>query len=474
MKFLGFLLLIVLPSQLFSGTVMTVRGPIDSSELGRTLEHEHILVDFIGAEETGYHRWNRGEVSEKVLPYLQQAKDLGFQSMVECTPAFLGRDPRLLKSLSETTGLHLVTNTGYYGARENKYIPEDVQKLSADELAARWIQEFENGIEDTGIKPGFIKIGVDRGDTLSPMHEKLVRAACRTHLQTGLTIACHTGPTQAIFHMVEILEEEGVSPEALIWVHATQSDQETQLMAARLGVWLSLDNVTPLPNRIDFVSRGIVRLKNAGLTDRVLISHDAGWYRPGEENGGNFRDYTAISTYLAPQLMRRGFNTAAIDQLLVDNPRRAFELGVHRSSEHTSAFIGSGLLIKSVTSDSVAIRTRITKYPQDSKRKNIGVPGQVRVAYQSEIGHAGMTDWIAVSADKDFTHDFSINGLRKNTEYTLTAEARQRSYRTRHRHPISNRSNRTLSSYSSSSAIKTPGRIFTAQMIAAMIQITAA
>jgi phosphotriesterase-related protein len=47
---------------LTAGTIMTVQGPIDSSELGRTLEHEHILVDFIGAEETGYHRWDRKEV----------------------------------------------------------------------------------------------------------------------------------------------------------------------------------------------------------------------------------------------------------------------------------------------------------------------------------------------------------------------------------------------------------------------------
>lgn len=408
-----------------AGTVMTVRGPIDSSELGRTLEHEHILVDFIGAEETGYHRWNRDEVSEKVLPFLEQAKALGYQSIVECTPAFLGRDPRLLKSLSEKTGLHIVTNTGYYGARENKYIPADVQKLSADELAARWIKEFENGIEDTGIKPGFIKIGVDRGETLSPMHEKLVRAACRTHLKTGLTIACHTGPTQAIFQMAEILEEEGVSPEALIWVHATQADQESQLRAAKLGLWVSIDNINSTPKRIDFVSKALVRLKNSGLQNRVLLSHDAGWYRPGEENGGKFRDYTAISKHLVPQILRMGFNTTYADQLLIGNPQRAFELGVHPSSEHTSAFIGSGLMIKKITRDSVSIQTKITKYPEENTSKKLGVPGQVRLSYQSEVGHMGMTDWVSVSADHDFTHDFSIRGLRENTDYTFTVETRR-------------------------------------------------
>ena len=409
---------------LSAGTVMTVRGPIDTSELGRTLEHEHILVDFIGANESGYHRWDRDEVTARVLPYLEEVKALGFQTIVECTPAFLGRDPRLLKSLSEKTGMHIVTNTGYYGARENKYIPEDVQKLSADELAARWIREFENGIEDTGIKPGFIKIGVDRGDRLSAMHEKLVRAACRTHLKTGLTIACHTGPTQAIFQMVEILQEEGVSPEALIWVHATQADQESQLKAAKIGLWVSIDNVNPSPNRIDFVSRALVRMKNAGFQDRALLSHDAGWYRPGEENGGNFRDYTAISTYLNPQLLRMGFNTAAVDQLFINNPGRAFELGVHSSSEHTSAFLGRGIQVKNITQSSASVLAQLTKYPNSGKNA-VGAPGQVRLSYYSDSGHGGMTDWVSVSADNDFTHDFALSGLRKHSEYTLTVEARR-------------------------------------------------
>jgi len=156
------LLLSLVCCGLSAGTIMTVLGPIDSKELGQTLEHEHILVDFVGAEDTGNHRWDQENVLEAVLPYLLEAKALGFKSIVECTPAYLGRDPRLLKSLSEKTGLHLITNTGYYGARENKFIPVDVQKLSANDLASRWIEEFENGIEDTRIKPGFIKIGVDR------------------------------------------------------------------------------------------------------------------------------------------------------------------------------------------------------------------------------------------------------------------------------------------------------------------------
>ncbi|MDA0347681.1 MAG: phosphotriesterase [Verrucomicrobia bacterium] len=315
---------------LTAATIMTVSGPIDSQELGMTLEHEHILVDFIGAEETGYHRWDRASVKKQVLAHLLQARSLGFNSLVECTPAFLGRDPLLLKSLAEETGLNIITNTGYYGARENKFIPSDIQKLTADELAELWIKEFKTGIEGTGIRPGFIKIGVDRDPELSAMHEKLLRAACRTHLATGLTIACHTGPTIAIFQMAGILQEEGVATDTLIWVHATQDTPENQIKAAEMGLWVSIDNVTDADNRIEYVATGLSRLKEAGLLHRVLISHDAGWYRPGEPDGGSFRPYTAISEKLIPKLQSMGFNQADLDQLLVENPSRAFAIQIRR------------------------------------------------------------------------------------------------------------------------------------------------
>lgn len=289
-----------------------------------------MLVDFIGAEETGYHRWDREIVKNQLLPHLHQLKSLGFDSLVECTPAFLGRDPRLLRLLATEIELNIITNTGYYGARENKFIPLDIQNLSVDALAKLWIEEFENGIEGTDIRPGFIKIGVDREPQLSAIHEKLIRAACRTHLITGLTIACHTGPTAVIFQMVEILLEEGVAPDALIWVHATLDTPKNQIKAAKLGLWISIDNVTNKANRIDHVSTGLIELKKAGLLHRVLISHDAGWYRPGEPDGGSFRPYTAISESLIPKLRSIGFTQANLDQLLIENPAQAFAIRVRR------------------------------------------------------------------------------------------------------------------------------------------------
>ncbi len=174
--------------------VMTVNGPLPISELGTTLPHEHFLVDFIGADSTGFHRWNKDTVVSMVLPFLMEAKKMGVESIIECTPAYLGRDPGLLQQLSRASGLNLVTNTGYYGAIDNKAIPKSAFDETADQISGRWIDEWENGIGATGIRPGFIKIAVPPDTVLSQVHEKLVRAAARTHLKTGLTINAHTGP----------------------------------------------------------------------------------------------------------------------------------------------------------------------------------------------------------------------------------------------------------------------------------------
>jgi phosphotriesterase-related protein len=101
---------------------MTVNGPEAPGKMGLTLEHEHILVDFIGADSTGYFRWNRDSVIAKTEPLVHEIRRRGFRTFIECTPAYLGRDPVLLKELSRKTGVNFITNTGYYGANNNKYI----------------------------------------------------------------------------------------------------------------------------------------------------------------------------------------------------------------------------------------------------------------------------------------------------------------------------------------------------------------
>jgi phosphotriesterase-related protein len=56
---------------------MTVTGPVDASDLGTTLTHEHVLVDFIGAERINHDRWDRNDVLSVVLPYIEELKACG-------------------------------------------------------------------------------------------------------------------------------------------------------------------------------------------------------------------------------------------------------------------------------------------------------------------------------------------------------------------------------------------------------------
>ncbi|MDO9372943.1 MAG: hypothetical protein Q7T76_00930 [Ferruginibacter sp.] len=304
--------------------VMTINGPISIGQLGRTLVHEHFLVDFIGADKISYDRWDRSVVLKKVLPFVLQAKQHAVKTMFDCTPAFLGRDVTLLKLICEETGMQVVTNTGYYGAVDNKFLPAHAFSETGAQISQRWTREFEEGIEGTGVRPGFIKIGVNPG-RLSGLHKKLVEAAALTHKATGLTICSHTGKAPAAFEQMQLLEKLGVKSNAFVWVHAQdETDKNFYYKAIAQGSWVSLDGIGwGKPDRyVDLLAD----LKSKKLLHRVLISHDAGWYKPGETGGGDFNAYTPIFEQVLPKLQARGFSAADIDQLLIKNPASAFAL----------------------------------------------------------------------------------------------------------------------------------------------------
>jgi phosphotriesterase-related protein len=304
--------------------VTTVRGPIAADRLGLTLMHEHVLVDFIGAADVSPSRYDEDEAFKVVLPHLEAVKRLGCETLVECTPAYLGRDPRLLQRLSTAAEIHILTNTGYYGAAKDKHLPPHAFTETAEQLAARWTREAERGLDGTDVKPAFMKIGVD-GTPLSSVDAKLVRAAAVTHKATGLPIAAHTGSGAAAMEELDILDRAGVPPSAFIWVHAhSERDGTFHVRAARRGAWVEFDGISE--KSVDRHVELVQKMKAEGLLGRVLVSHDAGWYRVGEPGGGQFRPYDTLFTTFVPALKAAGFGEQEIRQLLVNNPRRALTL----------------------------------------------------------------------------------------------------------------------------------------------------
>ena len=307
--------------------LMTVNGWISAEQPGFSLTHEHILVDFIGADKIDPSRYNAEEVFQAALPKLLELKQRGFHTVMECTPVYIGRDVKLLKRLADARSLYILTNTGYYGAAGEKYLPAHAWKESAEQIAAGWISEWKNGIEED-IKPGFIKCGVDKYP-LSEVQTKMIEAAAITHLATGLTIGVHTGNGEAAMEELRIIKSKGVKPDAWIWIHAqNEDDRKLHIRVAKAGGWVSYDGVNP--GSISQCMNFLKDMKEQHLLQQVLLSHDSGWYHVGEPNGGKFNDYNTIPDKLIPALKENGFSEDEIQLLFATNPAKAFSVGIRK------------------------------------------------------------------------------------------------------------------------------------------------
>jgi phosphotriesterase-related protein len=260
-----------------------------------------------------------------VLPYLERIKAYGCQTLVDCTATHFGRHPELLRQISELSGLHILTNTGYYGAADDKYVPLHAYDETADQIAARWVREWKYSIDDTGVRPGFIKTAVDDG-LLSNIDRKLIVTAGRAHLQTGLSIQTHVGDNWPVVQeILSLLRAEGVHPTAWIWTHAHHV-QETQhlVQAADQGAWISLDGINA--GSADHILNIILEMKARGYLPNLLLSHDGDSYF----GDGEFRPYHYLFTDFISRLGAAGLNQNEINQLTVANVCRAFTINVSR------------------------------------------------------------------------------------------------------------------------------------------------
>jgi len=276
------------------------------------LVHEHVLVDFVGADQIRPGRYDRKEVFRIARPKLEEISRVGCRRMLECTPNFLGRDPELLASLSDATGVEIWSNTGLYGAAAHKFVPAFARTESAEQLAKRWRAETREPW-----RPRFIKIGVNNGP-LDELDRKLVRAAAMTSRDTGLTIASHTGDGAAALEQLEIIAGEKASLAKFVWVHAqNEPDHRLHEKVARAGAWVEFDGISS--KTAAYHAECVRFLAMRGLLNRALISQDSGWYHVGEPGGGEFRGYSYLYTNFLPML-----EPPQIPVLMWDNPRAAF------------------------------------------------------------------------------------------------------------------------------------------------------
>jgi phosphotriesterase-related protein len=308
-----------------AGLVQTVLGPIDGSKLGFTLSHEHICCIPPGLFS------DRTVAVAKMVATLREAKAAGVDTIIDLTTSDVGRDVRFGEEISRKSGMQIVASTGF------RFAPESYNVQTVEQIAELFIREIEQGIEDTGIKAGVIKVAA-RSAAVMPAEENGFKAAARASKATGVPIETHTdarrrgGETQA-----DILEAEGVNPARVSLGHSDDTDDVNDLIGlAKRGYTIGIDHVfygaiestqdqpgyikerlqVPWQKRAGYIKQ----LIDAGFGDQLLLSND--WELDREKINPDGLLFNTRKTI--PYLKRLGVSPQQIQAITVENPKRFF------------------------------------------------------------------------------------------------------------------------------------------------------
>ena len=304
--------------------IETIKGPVAVESLRLILPHEHLFTDLRGPTASNYAQADPQDVVQAMLPNLEKAHAAGVTLLVECTPPGVGRNVAVMQELAQVSPIHLVMPTGVY---REAYLPDFYRDASLEALADLWTAELTEGIEGSAAKAGFIKLAVSE-DRITQREARNLRAAALASQRTGAVIASHTIGGRLALQEMDLLEAAGLQLERFIWVHAqTEPDPAIHRQAAQRGAWVEFDAIGA-PGQMDLHLDAVHALIQAGYANNILLSHDAGWYQPGQPGGlppeGPRRGYTPLVEEFIPRLKERGVSEAVIHQLTVTNPARAF------------------------------------------------------------------------------------------------------------------------------------------------------
>ena len=301
--------------------LITTLGPKSADELGLILPHEHVFVDLRTWDQPGYAQAETTDVVDLMSPEIARVQAAGVTAIVECSAVGVGRRVDILKAVSEATGFPLVAPTGVY---REPWIPDWVHAASEEALRDWMTAELLGEIANSGVQAGWIKLsGGDDG--LTECEAKILRAAAAAGAATDAVIGSHTIRGWVAREQLDIIEAAGYTPDRFIWIHAhCELDFEQHLEMARRGAWIEYDAIGSEETGDEFYIELIMRLLDAGLGDSLLLSHDRGWYDPGQPGGGTPRPYTYICEHFLPKLRAAGVDQDTIHQLTHINPFRAF------------------------------------------------------------------------------------------------------------------------------------------------------
>ena len=317
-------------------TVETVRGPIDSSALGKVYVHEHVFV--LGEEYRQNYEgdWNEDQKIADAVRDLNELKSLGIDTIMDPTVLGLGRYIPRIQKIAEQTDLNIIAATGVYTYNDVPfqfhYAGPGLMIDVADPMIDLFVKDITEGIAGTSVKAAFLKCAIE-ADGLTPGVERVLRAVGAAAVQTGKPVTVHTNVhNQSGLVAQRVLKEEGVDLSKVIVGHSgdsTDLDYLTQIADA--GSYLGMDRfgidiLLPFEDRVNT----IVELVKRGYVEKIVVAHDAScfidWFDPDTKAviapKWHFRH---ITEDVVPALLERGLTEDDIDTILVKNPRRYFE-----------------------------------------------------------------------------------------------------------------------------------------------------
>ncbi|MDB5526072.1 MAG: aryldialkylphosphatase [Rhizobium sp.] len=344
-----------------SGTAMTVTGPVPIADMGVTLMHEHILLDGATSWKCPCHPdemkiaelpvhmdiigelrmnpyMNRDNVSlddsDLALTELRKFQALGGHTVVDATNIGIGRDPVKLARIARASGLRIVMGTGFYLQHTH---PEWLKAMDVDDVTEFLVNDVGGGETQPDVMAGIIgEVGVSKDFT--DEERKSLRASARAAKITGLPLTIHLPGWERLAHQVlDVVEAEGADLRHTVLCHMNPShdDLSYQRSLAERGAFLEYDMIG-----MDFYyadqdaqspsdeqnARAIRSLIDMGLIDRILLSQDV-FLKIMLTRYGGF-GYGFILKHFVPRLKRHGVEQAAIDHMLIDNPKTVFAAGL--------------------------------------------------------------------------------------------------------------------------------------------------
>jgi phosphotriesterase-related protein len=317
--------------------VETVRGPIDTAELGTTLMHEHVFV--LDTEILQNYPEDWGSEDQRVadaVVRLNELKARGVDSIVDLTVIGLGRYIPRIQEIARQTAINIVVATGIYSYHDAPLYfhfrgPGTV--LDGPELMTEmFVRDITQGIADTGVKAGILKCATDEPGVTKDV-ERILRATAQAHRQTGVPISTHTHAGKRVgLDQQRIFREEGVDLSRVIIGHSGDTTdlkylEELVGNGSTIGMdRFGIDTILPFEERV----KTVAEMCRRGHAGKMVLSHDAACYnhwlpeRPLPMMLPRWH-YLHIHNDVIPALKQQGVSDEQLHTMLVVNPKKIFE-----------------------------------------------------------------------------------------------------------------------------------------------------